>query len=75
MEMEKFLSIYTDPMQRLPATGTAKVFVNDTLGPQRNVVCGNEQGNPPSASTFNIGSDPVLRAANTILDTYRYTFT
>jgi hypothetical protein len=75
MEMEKFPFLYVDAMQRLTATGTARVSVNDTLGPERDVVCGNGQGNPPSASTFNIGSDPVLRAANTVSDAYRYTFT
>ncbi len=38
-------------------------------------MCGNGQGNPPSASTFNIGSDPVLRAANEATREYRYEFT
>jgi hypothetical protein len=60
-------------MQRLTATGTARVHVNDVTGPKRDVVCGNRQGNPPSASTFNIRSDPVLRATNAVSDTYRYT--
>ncbi len=48
--------------------------MNDMVGPKRDVVCSNGQGNPPSASTFNIGSDPLLRATNVIPDTYRYTF-
>jgi hypothetical protein len=61
-------------MRRLTATGTARVHVNDMIGPKRDVVCGNGQGNPPSASTFNIGSDPVLRATNAVSDAYRYTF-
>jgi hypothetical protein len=44
------------------------------MGPEADVVCGNGQGNPSSASTFNIGSDPVLRATNAISTEYRYTF-
>jgi hypothetical protein len=47
----------------LTAIGTARVLVNDTLGPEWAIVCGNGKGDPPSASTFNIGSDPVFRAA------------
>jgi hypothetical protein len=42
--------------------------MNDTLGPERDVICGNGQRNPPSAYTFNIGSDRVLKTANTISD-------
>jgi hypothetical protein len=74
MNAEKFPPIYVDAMQRLTATGTARVHVNGMIGPKRDVVCGNGQGNPPSASTFNIGSDPVLRATNAVSDAYRYTF-
>jgi hypothetical protein len=35
---------------------------------------GGESPVSPSASTFNISSDQVLRAANFVSDTYRYTF-
>jgi hypothetical protein len=37
-------------------------------------MCGNGQGNPPSASTFDVGSDLLLRAANSASDACRYTF-
>jgi hypothetical protein len=66
--------LYIDALCSLTATGKARVCVNDMTGPEQNVVCGNGQGNPPSASTFNVGSDPLLRAANSASDTYGYTF-
>ena len=74
MENEKFPPTYIDALQGLTATGKARVYVNGITGPERDVVCGNGQGNPPSASTFNIGSDPVLRAVNNIACRFRYTF-
>ncbi len=37
-------------------------------------MCGNGEGNPPSEATFNIGSDPLLRATNAVSNAYRYTF-
>jgi hypothetical protein len=74
MNAEKFPSIYVDAMQRLTASGTARIHVNDMVGPKRDIVCGNGQGNPPSAATFNIGSDPLLRATNAVSEAYRYTF-
>jgi hypothetical protein len=62
-------------MKNLTATGKARVHVNNMVGPEHDVVCGNGQGNPPSTSTFNIGSDPVLRAVNDATHSYRYEFT
>jgi hypothetical protein len=74
MRQEKFPPIFVDALQRLTASGTARIHVNDMVGPKKEVVCGNGQGNPPSAATFNIGSDPLLRATNAISEDYRYTF-
>jgi hypothetical protein len=75
MEVEKFPPIFIDSLRGLTAVGKARVCVNDTIGPEQDVVCGNGQGNPPSASTFNIGSDPLLRATNSSSETFRYVFT
>jgi hypothetical protein len=75
MEVEKFPILYIDALRSLTAVGKAWVCVNDTIGPEQDVVCGNGQGNPPSASTFNVGSDPLLRATNSASEAYRYVFT
>jgi hypothetical protein len=74
MNIEKFPPIYVEVMENLTATGKARVHINNMVGPERDVVCGNRQGNPPSASTFNIGSDPILRAVNEATQSYRYEF-
>jgi hypothetical protein len=67
--------LYIDALCSLTAASKARVCVNDITGPEQDVVCGHGQGNPPSASTFNVGSDPLLRATNSASEAYRYTFT
>ncbi len=64
MSIEKFPPVFVEVMKNLMATVKARVHINNMVGPERDVVCGNGQGNPPSTSMFNIGSDPVLRAVN-----------
>jgi hypothetical protein len=46
--MEKCPEIYTDALKQLMEMGHGRVFVNDLLGPRKEIVSGNEQGNPPS---------------------------
>jgi hypothetical protein len=71
MQMEKFSEIYTEALKQLMETGHGIVFVNDLLGPSREIVSGDGQGNPPSVSTFNIGSDSLLRVVNHETQEYR----
>jgi hypothetical protein len=62
MRLENYPEIYTEALFQLTGGGRGQVYVNDMLGPLLDIESGNWQGNSPSASTFNIGSDPVLRA-------------
>ncbi len=74
MRLENYPEIYTEALFQLTGGGRGRVYVNDILGPLLDIESGNGQGNPPSASTFNIGSDPVLRATNAVTSNYRYSF-
>ena len=74
MRLENYPEIYTEALFQLTGGGRGRVYVNDMLGPLLDIESGNGQGNPPSASTFNIGSDPVLRATNVVTSNYRYRF-
>jgi hypothetical protein len=67
MRLVKYPEIYTEALFQLTGGGRGRVFVNDMLGPLLDIELGNGQGNPHSASTFNIGSDPVLRATTVML--------
>ncbi len=48
IQMEKCPEIYTDALKQLMEMGHGRVFVNDLLGPCKEIVSGNGQGNPPS---------------------------
>jgi hypothetical protein len=74
MRLQNYPEIYTEALFQLTGGGRGQVYVNDMLGPLLDTQSGNKQGNPPSASTFNIGSDPVLRATNAVISNYRCRF-
>jgi len=74
MTLEKYPQIFTDAMHQLTSEGRGRMYVQGFLGPQFEIKNGAGQGDPPSATRFNIGSDPVLRAAHLIAQQFRYVF-
>jgi len=68
MFKEKFPPIFVDAMRNLTETGTGNIELNGRTGKIFNIVCGSGQGNPPSAGNFNLGSDPVLRVIQKVIE-------
>ena len=74
MRQEKFPNIFVEAMTNLTAKGTGAVSLNSNNGDTFNIECGSGQGNPPSAGNFNLGTDPLIRAVNNVIQDLKYEY-
>ena len=74
MKLEGYPVVYADAVHCIASRGVGRVFVNKVLGDKFDILGGSGQGDPCSAPRYIIGSDPSLRALQSVTEEFRYVF-